>query len=144
MKPENREEFEKDPLYPFYDFINYLVSKLADSKTDSTDKVVETKYLPYDIQKAKNYTKSNWKIIFSYHYLKNAKDSDHCKKKHPLLSELLHSHHKKSFMDNVLVLLNKIISYADLDKPSEIIEFNDFKLEEIHEAFHMNTLKETS
>jgi len=25
--PQDREEYENDPLYPFYDFINDLVSK---------------------------------------------------------------------------------------------------------------------
>ena len=55
----DREEYEKDPLYPFYDFINALVKKLQNNKeTNGSGK--EDKYLPFSIKQLKYYTKSDW------------------------------------------------------------------------------------
>jgi len=75
-KHQDREEYKKDALYPFYDFINALVSKQLNNK-EANGSV--KKFLPFSIENLKIYTKSNWLIIFAYHYLINSKDSNHCK-----------------------------------------------------------------
>jgi len=84
--------------------------------------VKEQKILPFWIESAKYYAKNNWLILFAYHYLINAKDGNHCKKKHPELQKLS----KSMLKSNALNMVNRIID-TDIKEKPEIEKFNNLK-----------------